>query len=409
MSNKETLTRWDLALLDRHLSFYLSLAEQSRQATTPLQAHFVAVAMGSERPMTQHEVAFDRYRAGWLDPSLAPRRKSPIVRVTRPTLRVERTVDWVDTARLRYSTEAIESTLRGINRLYATGRAGATRASSDAAAWVATAMADVDIQGGLAEWTSEEFGRLSNIYTKAIDGEFIKGLVPGTDYVSPWLHRLFEGHTPIAAWAAVKNAMPDDTLAEEFFGYVKALGSDLVTKIGLPVTTLTPDQFQLLDDILCKSLGMSMNSLIDQLHVNAVEVAGAAVPIAVAAMRWNKTDGEAFARLVGSLGIGAAIAGNPLMALVAVAMLAKAFNDVRHERELVRGVLSGGVTSGGILFTSALVGGPAWLGLAAGIGIAIGIKQAAKSTNSLYTMAPRQTAEKLSTWLTMVRDAARPI
>jgi hypothetical protein len=269
-------------------------------------------------------------------------------------------------------------------------------------------MADLDIQGGLAEWTSEEFGRLSNIYTRAMDGDFAKGLVSGSDYVSPWLHRFFDGHTPVAAWAAVREAMPDDSLAEEFRGYVEALCSDLATKSGLPITRLTPDSWELIDKHLIQGLGISKEWLVDLLSVNAVEVAGAAVPIVVAIMRWSKSDGETFARLVGSLGVGAAIAGNPLMALVAVAVLAKAFNDVRHEHELVRGVLNGGVTSGGILLTSAIVGGPAWLGLAAGIGIAIGIKQAVKSTSSIYSLAPRMSAEKLSNWLNIVRSTTRP-
>jgi hypothetical protein len=77
------------------------------------------------------------------------------------------------------------------------------------------AFADAGVARPLERWTSEQFGGLSNVYTKAVDGDFVNGPRAGPDDISPWLHRLFEGHTVTAAWRAVRGALPDDTPAEE--------------------------------------------------------------------------------------------------------------------------------------------------------------------------------------------------
>jgi hypothetical protein len=382
----QVLTLWDLALLERHLAFYEALAGGRRQPTSALQAHFVAVALGHAAPSTQHEIAYRRHREGWLAPG-SPGTAHVGPTIVKPTGRVERTVDWTDDARLAGTASSVSETLDRVQQLYKSGRAKAQRASADAAAWMATVLSDVELGRSLADWTSAEFGRLSDVYTGAMDGAFRGGLVGGGGYVSPWLHRLFEGHELLDAWRAVRGALPDDGLGEEFVAYLRALGSDLATQIGLPLASLSPDQFEALKAVLCDQLGVSREWLIDALHYNAVEVAAAAIPLAAAAMGWTVREAEEFARLAGSLGIGAAVAANPLMALVAVALLAKAFHGARHEPTLVRSALTGAATSGVVLGTSALIGGPVWLGLFAGIGVATGIRQAVRSRGTVGSRA----------------------
>jgi hypothetical protein len=194
------LSPWDLALLDRHQRFYAALASAQRRPTTALQAHFVAVALGHSRPVTQHEIAFQRFRAGWHDPRCKAR--DPLasnLSAVAPSPRTEHSVDVADTAQLKSLTVKAGSAFRRVRGLYVEGKATARRTSADAAVWIATALGVAGLARSMEDWTSETFGNLSNVYTRAVDGSFVAGLKPGTDHMSPWLHRLFEGHTPDAA------------------------------------------------------------------------------------------------------------------------------------------------------------------------------------------------------------------
>jgi hypothetical protein len=100
--------------------------------------------------------------------------------------RVERSVDLADMAKLDGLAFRAGQTFRRIGGLYLARSITARRASSDAAVWISTALADAGLARSLERWTSDNFGDLSNVYTKALDGEFVKGLQAGADYVSPW-------------------------------------------------------------------------------------------------------------------------------------------------------------------------------------------------------------------------------
>ena len=187
-----TLTDWDGQLLQRYLPFYEALAQGLRQPINSRQAHFVACAIGAASATTQHELAFQRHRQrliGHRATRQPQRSQSTIV----PSLSVESAVDLADDALLRVRGPTTASVLRRVRGLYTTGRATATRASSDAALWVSTALADAGLSRQLESWTSVQFGELSNIYTRALDGDFAKGLRAGVDNVNPLLHRLLEG------------------------------------------------------------------------------------------------------------------------------------------------------------------------------------------------------------------------
>ncbi len=57
------LTKRQVELIARHLKFYLSLANGTRQPTTAAQRRFVEVCRGRRRAATEHEVAFMRWQA----------------------------------------------------------------------------------------------------------------------------------------------------------------------------------------------------------------------------------------------------------------------------------------------------------------------------------------------------------
>jgi hypothetical protein len=379
------LSQWDLALLDRHQRFYVALASGERQPTTALQAHFVAVAYGHARPATQHEVAFQRFRDGGRDPRCElPGQCVRPAPTAYPTMRAERSVDLADAAQLETLAAEAQSTFQSIRGLYIEGKATARRATADASVWIATALADTQLARSLEHWTSDTFGKLSNVYTQALDGGFVNGLKPGTDYVSPWLHRLFEGHTVGTAWRAARSALPDDSFAEEVVGWLRALGSDFVTIVGLPVTSLTPENYAQLETFVCETFGVSREWLSDVLHMNAVEglqLAAGCVPIIAALMGWSRRDAETYASLAAKLGVGAVVAANPIMILVALAMLARAYQMAKDSeaRGLWRQIVEGGAPTAAALGIASMAGGPPLFGVAAGLIVAKGIQDALKS------------------------------
>jgi hypothetical protein len=379
------LTPWDLALLDRHRPFYTALASGTRQPTTALQAHFVAAAHGHTLPVTQHEIAFRRFREGWRDPRSEraglPQPGASGVLMPGCPGRIERCVDLADAAQLETLASLAGRTFRHMRGLYITGKATARRRGTDAAVWISTALADAGVAGSLERWTSEQFGGLSDIYTKALDGAFAKGLEVGADYVDPLLHRLFGGHTPAAAWRTVRDALPDDTPAEELIGWLQALGSDFVTVVGLPLVELTPEAFGRLEIFLSDMLGLSREQLVEALHVNAVEglqFASGYIPLVAVAMGWGQPDANAFARLAGSLGVGGVVATNPIMGLVLLLMLARAYQLTKtgEAKGLWRPTVEGGATTGMALAIAAAIGGQSILGVAAGLVVAGGLRAA---------------------------------
>ena len=100
---------------------------------------------------------------------------------------------------------------------------------------------------------------------------------------------------------------------------------------------------------------------------------------------WNRADTETFAKLVGGMGLAAAISANPLLLLVTVVALARAFQKARvtgEYAEFVDGQFRGVAGSGAALAAIALVGvigGPA--GLALLVGLTVGILVNAATNN----------------------------
>ena len=59
-----TLSPREKSLIKKHLQFYLSLENGTRQPTTAAQQHFAAVCRERAVPETEHEWAFVKWRAG---------------------------------------------------------------------------------------------------------------------------------------------------------------------------------------------------------------------------------------------------------------------------------------------------------------------------------------------------------
>ena len=74
---------------------------------------------------------------------------------------------------------------------------------------------------------------------------------------------------------------------------------------------------------------------------------------------WNRADTEAFAKLVGGMGLSAAFNANPLLLVVTAVALARAFQKARQTgayAEFADGLLKGGIGAGTTLTAVATVG-----------------------------------------------------
>ncbi len=377
------MNNWDCALLKRHLTFYIALESGERRPSTQAQKHFVAVCEGHLRPRTQHEIAFQRYRRLYPDQMGEAAARDIEVRGDEPTQAALDVVEKIDEASLGASSRRTRRTLKDLKALYLKGAAKGRNRITDAALWTTTILSEPDLARSVERWFSDAHGSLSNIYTKAIDGSYATfGLQPGDAYISPWLHRLFD-HSPQQAWEAVRNAVPDDTIAQEIVNYIKAMGSDLVTVVGLPVTDLTRHQYETLRSIVSDELGIPEAWLVDALHYNATELIGAGLPGLALALNWNRSDAETLSRLAGGLGIGAVVAANPILAIIAVATLARAYQHARssgNPETWINGVVDGGAASGALLAVSGVVGGPVWIGLVAGVGTICAVTKLGKQS-----------------------------
>ena len=196
-------------------------------------------------------------------------------------------------------------------------------------------------------------------------------------------HRLFDGgHSPVGSFQAARDALPDDSMYEEVAGWLQALARDATTPRGLPLVTWDQETFNNLANTLEKA-GISRSWLNDLVTYDAVELIVGSISILAVALNWNNDDVEEFSSLVGGMGLSAAVSANPLMLIVTVVALARAFHVARKTgdwKEFTDGLLKGGICTGAVLLvtSSSLVSGPAVVVLLTGICVGILANQATK-------------------------------
>jgi len=376
------LTVWDRSLIARYLDFYEALASGRRKPSTEAQARFIEVVAGRAEPRTQHEIAYWRYLA------TSPAGPSPASPAPAPApVEIVEAIDEMDEADLvsGYSRRVG----RRLGRLQVELRdraAGLRDRSSQAAMWVSTLTAETEWARQVERWSADQFNTLSNPYTQEMDAEFIRNAI-GT----PITHRILDGgHSLAGSWEAARNALADDSFWSELRGWTGAYASDLSSVVGMPITTLSADSLSWLEDAV-GALGFSQADLVDALSFNAVELAATTIPALAALLNWSEPDKEAFARFVGSSGLAAVASANPLLFLVSLVCAARAFHHQRKKpdglRQWAAGVASGGALSGVVLATSAVVAGPVWVGMVAGILAVMTLKRAGRSVDAAALMA----------------------
>ena len=214
-------------------------------------------------------------------------------------------------------------------------------------------------------WLTSLLASPATIYDKAMDATFI------TTHLGGNYHRLFDGgHTLLGAIKAGHNALPDDSIIEEAVGTVSAIFHDLITVRGIPFFTWDKDTFDSVAGMLESNFHIPKSWFYDLNTINATELLTTSIGAFALILNWNNEDREAFAKTIASTAIVSVLSANPILFVITLAALAKSFTDARREgnyTEFVEGLAKGGVVTGAVIAATAVVGGPVYVGLLAGI------------------------------------------
>ena len=191
-------------------------------------------------------------------------------------------------------------------------------------------------------------------------------------------HRIFDGGHGISdAWNSVKGALPDDTFKEETLSFLQAYWKDLVTPMGMPLTTLNKEYFDWVSSA-ASNIGIERGYLLDLVSFTATEGAGALAAVIGATLNWKKSDIEKFSEHASSIAMTSALAANPLALTVSVILLARSYHVGRGQGRLGKIFKQfgwGAGKSAAFIGAASLVGGGAWVGIVAGLAAAVVVEK----------------------------------
>ena len=212
----------------------------------------------------------------------------------------------------------------------------------------------------------------ATIYDKAMDAGYRATNIGGGN------HRLFdEGHTIAGAFEAIQGASTEDSIIQEAFGLVQGMFRDLTTSKGLPLANWDHATYDQVASFLESRFHLSREWFYDLNSYTGAELVGGSIGILAVVFQWNRADTESFSRTVGSMGVAAALSANPLLLVITVVAMARAFQRARTDakwRDFVDGSVRGSVVAALTIFAVAQVttiGGP--VGLSFLVGLVVGI------------------------------------
>ncbi len=197
-------------------------------------------------------------------------------------------------------------------------------------------------------------------------------------------HRLFDGgHTLFGAFQATREVAADVNIFKDASELIQALARDATTPRGLPLVTWDQNAFNSLADSL-GNLGISKAWLNDLVSYDVVELIAGSIGILAVALNWNNDDVEEFSSLVSGMGLSAVVSANPLMLIVTVVALARAFHIARKSgdwKEFSDGLAKGGICTGAVLLVITSLSGPTVVILLAGLCVGIVAHQATENVS----------------------------
>ena len=219
----------------------------------------------------------------------------------------------------------------------------------------------------------------TTIYDKVMDAEYIASHAGGD------LHRLFDGgHTIAGAFKAAREASPDDNIIQEALGTLQGLLRDATTPMGLPLANWNPETFNRVAGALESNFYIPKDWFYDLNTYDAAELLGGAIGIVALVLNWNQADTESFAKLVGGMGVSAAFDANPLLLVVTVVALAKAFHKAHQTgeyAEFVDGQVKGALGTLVTVSVVGVVGGPTGTGLLVGLVVGVLVNRATENVS----------------------------
>ena len=253
---------------------------------------------------------------------------------------------------------------------------GAIRRGSSRVLSAAQALVASDVAGDLNRLVAAGVKGVPTVYDKAMDANYLdpalrSGL--GGSY-----HRIFDGgHTIAGAFKAARGISSDDTVVQEALGTIKALLRDASTPRGLPLATWDKSTFDSVTAALESKFGIPKDWFYELSSYDAADLLGAAIGVVSVIYRWNSADTEEFARLASVIGTSAAVSTNPLLMVVSVVAMARAYNKASSAdefAELIDGSFKGAATSGASLAAVAVAGSAgAPAGAALVVGVTVGV------------------------------------
>ena len=219
----------------------------------------------------------------------------------------------------------------------------------------------------------------ATIYDKAMDAKFLETFIGGP------AHRMFDGgHTVLGAIRAVRDASPDDTIIQEAMGFLEGMFKDMSTPKGLPLATWNSETYYELAEFMKSNFGISKDYFYKLNSYTTAELLSGVIGVVATALNWNRADTEEFSKLVGGMAVSAIMGANPLLLIVTVIALARAFHKAHHGREyaeLADGSFKGGIGAGASLAAASRItaaGGPTGLVLFVGLSAGVLVNMATK-------------------------------
>ena len=245
----------------------------------------------------------------------------------------------------------------------------------------------------------------ATIYDKAMDATYLATNIGGRN------HRLFDGgHTIAGAFEAVKGASTEDSVIQEGLGYVQGMFRDLTTSKGLPLANWDKATYDQVAGFLESRFHLSREWFSDLTTYEAPELIGGSIGILAVVFQWNRGDTESFSRMVGSMGMAAALSANPLLLVITVVAMARAFQRARLDGkygDLLDGSARGAVVATLTIVTVAQVttiGGP--VGLSFLVSLVVGILASKAVSHVSVTDISREVAGSVASGSKRVLDAA---
>ena len=235
----------------------------------------------------------------------------------------------------------------------------------------------------------------ANIYDKAMDAGYL------TTHIGGGNHRMFDGgHSILGAIQAARDTSPGDSIVGEAMGFLQGVFRDMTTAKGLPLANWDKTTYDQAAGFLESQFRIPKDWFYDLTSYAAAELLGGVIGVVATALSWKRADTESFSKLVGGMGVSAVMSANPLLLVVTVIALAKAFhkaNQTGDYADFVDGLLKGGIGAGTSLTAVSLVGvggGPTGVALLVGLSAGILVNMATKNVSMVqiaHFMAERVT------------------